>query len=83
MKEKVIGSVILLVILVVANVAAKLAFEVISTHHIDIIKPMFVGISVACVMSLFKRTTLPTLPVWLGVGSFLGEISTQLAHSQP
>ncbi|MDR3613227.1 MAG: hypothetical protein P4L53_06655 [Candidatus Obscuribacterales bacterium] len=82
MKEKVVGSLILLVILIVANVAAKIAFAVIADHHIDLIKPMFVGISVACVMSLFKRTTLPTLPVWLGVGSFLGEISTQIAHIQ-
>jgi hypothetical protein len=79
-KERVIGSLILLGVLLVVNLAARIGFDFFATHHIDLIKPMFVGLSVACIMSFFKRTTLPTLPVWFGVGSFIGEIIAQFAH---
>ncbi len=80
MKEKLIGGIILLVICTVANIGARYAFEFFVGHQINLTRPLFIGLSVACVMSFFKRTTIPTLPVWLGVGSFLGEIIAQIVH---
>ena len=60
----------------VANLLGKYIFDFCELNHIDLVKPIFVGLFVTCVVAVSSQKTV--LPAALGVGSAIGEIISQV-----